>query len=300
MKKPANYLPFSGAKTIEGPNEINLVNDILQKSLSIPISSYVHDEFTEKYIAWIKNSVVNQLQGLDSFNVKSFSNGTSETFDKFYIQHRTKRFRIFPGEYMYHLGTWKNNWNWQYVTDSPLDKNDAVIISLPFSDTGNIHVNMQEVLDECANLGIPVLIDCAFFGLCGGIKFNLDHPAITDIAFSLSKTLPVAHYRIGMRLSRTDSDDGLSIYNKIGYINRLGPAIGLKILDTITADTNWIKWRGVQEKLCQEIRIQPSSTVAFGVDIHNKFPEYNRGGSSNRLCIAKYLPEGSIDKNLYS
>ena len=190
---------------------------------------------------------------------------------------------------MYHAGTWKNGWTWAYMDQDQLDSNDAVIISLPFSDTGGVHSLTQETLDECYKLGVPVLIDCAFYGLCNDIYFNLDHPAITDVTFSLSKSLPASHLRIGMRLTKFDDDDSLLIYNKSGYVNRFSAAVGIEILDRITADTNWQQWHPEQLQFCKELGITPSNTVIFGLDQTGEFQQYSRGGDTNRLCFYRHM-----------
>ena len=132
---------------------------------------------------------------------------------------------------MYHMAAWRNYFpDWKYIEEQPLAKNDAVVISFPFADTGGEHPKMKEILDQCELLGIPVLLDCAYFGICQNIEFDLTHPAITDLTFSLSKFLPVAHLRIGMRLTKEDDDDSLLVLNKTNYTNRIGLSVGEQIL----------------------------------------------------------------------
>ena len=283
------HLKFGGAGAVETTSTVDLVQQAMTQSTHRLDDEHVHQQFVEQYLSWIQNSKLNQLQGLDAFGIHSFSAGTTESFDKFYMKNRLRRFRIFRGEYMYHAGTWKNGWDWAYMDQDHLQSNDAVIISLPFSDTGNIHSHTEETLDHCRDLGIPVLIDCAFFGLCNNINFNLDHPAITDVTFSLSKAVPVQHLRIGMRLTRIDDDDSLQIYNKNGYVNRFGAAVGIEILNNITADTNWYRWQPMQKYFCELLDVEPSSTVIFGLDNKEQFQQYNRGGNTNRLCFYRHM-----------
>lgn len=254
----------------------------------------IQDQFTSAYLSWIKSSKSNFLKNLDLFPIAAYSNGTTEAFDKFYLANNTRRFRCFRGEYMYHMASWKSICpNWQYIDDAPLESNDAVVISMPFSDTGDVHMSTEDILNVCDHLGIPVLIDCAFIGICGGIAFDFDHPCITDISFSLSKTFPVANLRIGMRLSRTDSDDGILVHKKTNYTNRLGAAVGLKLLNMFSVDYNFTRWRATQEHFCNELGIEPSKSVIFGIAT-DKFSEYNRGGPTSRLCFAKWLEGGQL------
>jgi len=283
------HLPFGGAGAVVDPAMQDQVRQFVIDSAQDVENHDVLEVFLERYVQWIKNSRLNQLQGLDAFPVKVYSNGTSEAFDKFYAKNHNSRFRVFRGEYVYHTISWKNSFNWAYMDQDDLKHGDAMIISLPFADTGNPYPDMQKILDLCYEKNVPVLVDCAFFGLCAGINFDLDHPAITDITFSLSKTLPVANLRIGMRLTRHDDGDSLLVYNKVKYLNNLGASVGLKVLEFIDADWNWNKWHQTQHQFCQQLNVEPSKTVIFGIATPPNYDEYNRGGSTNRLCFFKHL-----------
>lgn len=254
----------------------------------------IQQQFVQSYFAWLQSSTHNKLQNIDKFDVLSFSNGTTEVFDKFYINNSSRRFRIFRGEYMYHSGTWKTSHpNWKYIEDEPLAVGDAVIVSTPFSDSGNVHPGLASVLDQCKDLHIPVLIDCAFVGICDNIEFDFDHPAISDISFSLSKTFPVANLRIGMRCSRQDNDDGLLIHQKTNYNNRLGASVGLKLISKYSVDWNVQTYKQHQEKLCKLLGVVPSNTVIFGLG-NDQYQQYNRGGPNNRLSLARWLFSGQL------
>ena len=248
------------------------------------------DNFCHVYLEWIKSTHENVIRGLDNFPVLAYCNGTTEAFDKFYMKNNSRRFRCYRGEYMYHQATWRNCWpDWKYIEDAPLDPNDAVVLSLPFSNTGNEHPGAQRLLTFCNDLGIPVLIDCAYFGVCSQIIFDFNYDCITDITFSMSKAFPVAYHRIGMRLTRTDDDDPLLVSNKIGYTNRYSAELGKQLLNSQTPDAMVELYRDKQEEYCKHLGITPSKTVLFGLDTENKYPEYNRGGTINRLSLHKYL-----------
>lgn len=251
-------------------------------------------KFLDRYQQWIQQSKNNKLRGLGTFSVAAYANGTTEVFDKFMLKNHTRRFRCFRGEYMYHSAAWRNYFpDWCRIEDAPLDANDAVVISMPFSDTGEIHPDTMLVLDQCDKMHIPVLIDSAFFGICHDIDFNYDRSCITDISFSLSKTFPVANLRIGMRLTRCDDDDTLIVHHKTNYTNRLGAAVGLGLISQYSADYNVESWKATQEKFCLELDVLPSRTVIFGLG-GAKFLKYNRGRDTNRLCFSRYLYQGFI------
>ena len=257
---------------------------------SLPVPQVESQEFCDKFITWIKSTKLNTISGLENFPYAAYSNGTTEAFDKFYMKNNKRRFRCFRGEYMYHQVTWRNNWpDWKFIEDEPLAENDAVIISLPFSDTGNEHASMHTVLTICNDLKIPVLVDCVYFGVCSNINFDFNYDCITDITFSLSKTFPLAYARVGMRLTRVDDDDSLLMLHKIGYTNRIGAALGVELMEKYSPDYIVTKFLEKQIALCDELGVVPSNTVLFGIDVNNKYPEYNRGGPTNRLGLHKHL-----------
>ncbi len=285
-------LPYGGASSVISSDLSLQINEMINHSVSQQCLDKLdlQQRFLEKYQSWISTSKLNSVNGLNLFKAAAYSNGTSEGFDKFYLRNNKRRFRCLRGEYMYHMAAWRNYFpDWKYIDQEPLAENDAVVISLPFADLGCEHPQTQNILDECYRLGIPVLLDCAYFGICQGIAFDLTHPAITDVTFSLSKFLPVAHLRIGMRLTKVDDDDSLLVLNKTKYTNRIGLAVGEQILEKFNPD--WIvnEYAHRQQQLCQMLNVTPSNCIIFGIDYENKYPEYNRGAAFNRLCLAKYL-----------
>ena len=273
-------------------------SDVLEVIKTISLENFsdvdINRTFCKEYLEWIKRHS-NKVTGLDEFNYAVYSHGTSEAFDKFYLKNLNRRFRIFKSEYLYHQLAWRNSGlDWAYIEDARLDKNDAVIISYPFADTGNKHEQMDFILHNCTALGIPVLIDCAYYTISSGLEFNFNHKCITDITFSLSKMFPVAHARIGMRLTREDDDDTLFVYEKANYQNRLGAILGLELIRNFEPNYIVNKYKDTQLQFCKQTNTIPSSTVLFGLG-NEEWIEYNRGGCTNRLSFHKYLDKGVLD-----
>lgn len=288
-------LPYGGAQAVRDLDVLCFIDSI---SADLDLQAVmdditVVDSFLERYRAWITESRHNLL-ALDLFPVACYSQGTTEAFDKFYLRNHDRRFRCFRGEYMYHMASWRNYFpNWCWLEDDAVDDRDAVVISLPFADTGCEHVAMREILDRCELLGVPVLIDCAYFGICREIRFAFEYKCITDVTFSLSKSFPVAHARIGMRLTRVDDDDSMLVNQKTNYTNRIGAALGMTLLHQFSPDHNVDRWHTTQLEFCQQLDLVPSHTVIFGIDTGAR-SEYNRGSVTNRLCLARYLPSGML------
>ena len=287
-------LPYGGAESVVDPELSRHVSELITKSSAKLCDSNVHREFAECYRNWIVSTKVNTVVGLENFPIAAVSQGTTEAFDKFYLAHHSRRFRCFRGEYMYHAASWKNYFNWAYIEDDVLRENDALVISQPFSNSGKTYSRLYGTLERAYELGVPVLVDCAFFGLTGGIHYDFDHPAIHTVTFSLSKAFPVAHLRIGVRFTKSDDDDALLVNNKSAYVNRLSCAVGIDIMTQFSPDYNYNTYRENQIKLCQQLKVVPSHTVIFGLDVTNQYPQYHRNGLENRLCIAKYLKTGQL------
>ena len=79
--------------------------------------------------------------------------------------------------------SWKNHFAWKYVEEDALRKGDALIVSVPFSDYGDVHPKLAAILDQCDKLKIPVFIDAAYYCIARGVNFNLDRPCIENYCF---------------------------------------------------------------------------------------------------------------------
>lgn len=282
-------LDFGSAFAIQDPETVKLLRTPMD--LSCINSDTIIDEYLYTYDAWIKSTNSNSFVGLEQFKYRCYSNGTTESFDKFYMKHPARRFRFYKGDYMYHSLAMRNGFNWEWIDNSDLATNDAVLISLPFADTGNTHVNYHKLMRECSDLNIPVLVDCAYFGACRGIEFDLAYNCITDVTFSLSKTFPVAYARIGIRYTKEDNDDTLFVYHKINYNNKIGAALGIKYMEAFSPDYVSSKYIDKQLEYCKILNVEPSQTILFGIG-GEEWNDYNRGGKTNRLSFHKQYIKG--------
>lgn len=294
--------PYAPAECVRDQAQIDLTRGAMAMLAPSNLDDTVVPGFCDSYRAWIQSTTLNSVWGLDQYPVASLSQGTTQAFDHFYLRHASRRFRCLPGEYAYHTLSWQQYWpnQWQYLSEHDarhdLQPGDAVVMSWPFADLGNQHPALtMEFLDRCHELGLPVLIDAAFFGVCGNQEFRFDHPAIQEVCFSLSKSFPVSGLRIGMRLSRQPLGDGLEIYHRTQYVNKLSAALGLYLISAQGPDQNFQRWRDQQEKFCKTMHLTPSDCVLFGLDYEHRYDHYNRGSSrTNRLCFSRYLESGKL------
>ena len=283
-------MDFGSAFAIQDPETMRLLRN--RYDFTDLNSDSIIDEFLYEYDKWIKSGTLNVFTGLEDFEYKVYSNGTTEAFDKFYMKNAKRRFRCFKGEYMYHKLAWRDKFVWNYIEDAPLHKADAVVVSLPFADTGDKHAEYHNLMRKCSDMNIPVLIDCAYYGACRHIHIDLAYPCITDVTFSLSKTFPVAYARIGMRYTRVDDDDTMFVYHKISYNNKIGALIGLEYFKNFSPDYIPNKYLDKQQDFCNTLGIETSKTVLFGIDYLKQYEQYNRGGPSNRLSFHKQYIKG--------
>jgi len=271
---------YSGAWSIRDLESLNAVI-FSPKSIIDPI------EFCKEYKEWISKD--KNFKGWEEFKHLDFSNGTTETFDKFYQTHSSQRLRLLRGEYFYHQLQakliFKNRFEW--INDAPLTMGDVVVMSCPFSDTGDIPEGFDNILSDCDRLFIPVLIDMAYISISNIKELDLSHPCISIITSSLSKVFPVEHHRIGIRMRREFIDDTLAAYNQNQYVNIHSINIGYHMIKSFSNMWLMEQYKAKQQKICTELEVDLSPCVIFGIDNKNKFPEYNRGASSNRLCFSK-------------
>jgi hypothetical protein len=131
---------FQGSRAVRDPNTLEFVSNLLKSDLSAVMQTDYLKEFENTFGSWLLAHSTNSIQDLENF-IPNFSTGTTQGFDGFYLRHRHRRFKCFVGEYFYHLKNWiSNGIEWEFITDvSSIQPNDAVVISLPFCDTGSEH-----------------------------------------------------------------------------------------------------------------------------------------------------------------
>jgi len=249
-------------------------------------------KFCEGYFDWITKTKLNKLYNLDKFKSKQFVHGTAQSFDFFYMDNHTRRFRCFKGDFMYHQIMWKRGYNWSFIEDGDIQENDAVIFSVPFSDFGDVHPQTDSVLNMCDKLGVPVFIDCAYMIMSRNINFDFGRDCIKGASFSMSKGFYGAeHLRIGLRLTEKFTDDSVEVFNQFEMINWIGPDVGLKIIDRFKTDYIQNKYYWSQRQVCESLDITPTNCAIFGLtdDNHPQFKDNQRGTDWRRVCVSHLL-----------
>lgn len=292
---------YSGSRAISDQEVIATIKQLP------PIADMIYDygvinKFEQSFGPWLQQHSSNSIQGLENFE-PDIAQGATQSFDSFYIKHADKHWKMFYGEYFYHTLMAVNlNKPWNFISSvNQLVHGDALVISIPFCDTGNQVDGIDTILAHCDKHSIPVLLDCAYFTIASNIKLNLDHPCIETVAFSLSKTFPVAHARVGMRYTRPNHKDGQKLHSKINYDNRVSAAVGLSMINTYPSD--WIvnKYQEPYNRLTKLLNLTPGNSIMFA-EGDESWVEYGRKNLletyqldldyrlfKNRICLTQLL-----------
>jgi hypothetical protein len=271
--------------------------EILRTLQGLPYSSYfthhndksmdtgILAEYLDEIPAWIQSSKLNSVTGLERFPLRRLTSGNTQAFDDFFIRHHTRSFKFLRGEYPY-LSKYVPSWD-LFDDDAELTRKDALVMSAPFSGTGNLHPRFYDALERADQLGIPVLIDCAFFGITRDLHLRLDHRCIEAVCFSLSKAFGAGCFRSGIELSRQNGGPA-SIQNEWIYVQLLSAKIGLELARRYSPDYIPQKYRGWQLEVCEAFGLEASNTVVFGLG-DARFRHFDIDDVVNRVCITPAL-----------
>ncbi len=230
---------------------------------------------------WIQSSELNRVEGLEAFPLRRLTSGNTQAFDDFYIRHHDRVFKFLPGEYPY-LSKYVRRW--ELLEDGvELTRKDALVMSAPFSATGCMHPKFYETLERADHLGIPVLIDCAFYGITRGLHLKLDYRCVEAVCFSLSKAFGAGCFRSGIEFSKQNGGP-TSIQNDWIYVQLLSAKIGLELAKQYSPDYIPTKYRPWQLEICEEFGLTPSDTVVFGLG-GEAFKFFDVDGVVKRVCI---------------
>lgn len=258
--------------------------------------------FQNNFTSWIQKNKFNTCSGLELYE-PDISQGSTQSFDSFFLRHPDKKHKFFLGEYLYHIVVKKNlGQKWSFIADHrELIQGDALILSVPFCDTGNAPSQLQQILTHCTEQQIPVLLDLSYYTISHGIDIDLNFDCIDTVAFSLSKTFPVAYARIGMRYTRRKSMDGQKLHSKINYDNRISAGIGLHIIQKFPSDYVVEKYLDFYHRVASKLDLYPSQTMIFA-DGSSDWSSYGRKELltaygleddskfyKNRICLTELL-----------
>jgi len=244
--------------------------------LSEPGYFEVQDQYIERFIDWIYSSKRNKLTDGCKFHSTRYSRrdiiiGTTQSFDEAYFRYAGRRLRMFRGEYAYHRRVYKNHaWLDEHIGKNSngewadtIEPGDWVVLSHPFCGTGSEHPKMKELLDTCHALDVPVVLDCAWFGTCFDLEFDLNHPAITEVSFSLSKGIGLGNMRTGVRWSNYPKNDMMPIaqQNSYGHLVLGNCQLALHQMEQFGPDWQADKYLDWYKQLCDKYSMEETNCL---------------------------------------
>lgn len=245
-------------------------------------------DYTNAWSDWLISTSNKTITGLDKFYHADYTCGTSQTFDHFVIKHANRQISVLRGDFQYHACITRHN-NFSYI-DNIIHANQALIVSLPFSDFGCEHPKFRSILDQCNNLNVPVCLDLAYWGISKNISLDLNqYPCITEITSSLSKPFyTLENHRVGVRFSRDYQNDGISMLNEVNMQNNFSMSLGIHFMQTFSADWMWQELKDQYATICVQNDLTATDTVIFALGDQRRHSDFNRGVDGNfRVCISQ-------------
>ncbi len=222
--------------------------------------------FKNKFIEWLDDHTLNSFTGYKEFKYLDICVGCTQFIDDIYQRIGQENVMIFENDYKYH---WRLNNNINYTTLDTLTSIKELIIAMPFPYCGDVHIDMQSILDKCKALNIPVHIDGAWISCCRDITFDFNHPAITTFAISLSKG-GLGGNRIGVRFSKNRPEGAITIMNDFNMNCQSLVSMGIKFIDTFGAEYFWKQYESKYKKVCNDFNLLPTKTVHLAKTIDDK------------------------------
>ena len=258
---------FSSGNSIKDPAMVQFIQNInLNKHLLDP---WVVKKYEEQWMEWIgrTNRKNYCLESLELFTHACYSQGTQETFLNFYMMNATKRFRIFKGEYWWHMDIWtKLKYDWAYIEDDDIRPGDICIVSCPFALHGSKHPQLDTLITQCDQIGVEIMLDFIYLpnSLNQTVDLDLSAPCINQITFSLSKTFPVQCAKVAVRFSKHTVNDPMQMSNDENIGNRLAAGLGLEIMQSYDLDHMANKYQEQQITWCDRLGLTATDVVHFG------------------------------------
>jgi len=258
-----SYSIFSSGNSIKDADVIEFVqNQNISKHLLNP---WIVQEFEQQFKSWIAGGTRYKLHNFDLFTYVGYSAGSQESFINLYLTNKDRRFRIFKGDYWWHIDIWNSvGIQWAFVEDDDIQPNDMCVCSYPFALTGDKHQNFDWLVDECNRVGVKLLVDFIYLpNSDNAVDIDLSADCIEQITFSLSKTFPVQCAKIAVRMCKTKPRDPLQIINDENVCNRLATGLALDIINEFPVDYNVIKYWDQQQHWCNKLGLNATKVVHF-------------------------------------
>ena len=276
------------------------IDEILSNLSLTTIASVTHNQLDSQWRRWLQNSSHNTIIGLDSLPYSAFCPGTTDAFGEFIARYSTHTIRVSRNDFVV-TKILARSWNrkLKFLEDGPLEHNDCVLISLPFSGNGSYYSAWPSILDQAEELDVPVFVDAAYFGLSHDIVYPLNRTCIKDFTVSLSKNLAGNSLRLGIRFTRDQVDDGITA-GLLGsdIFDRLNAYISIELLKAYSH--NWFisKYKKSSDMIAKNLGLSNTHTVTLKIG-NDSMTEFKRGDFV-RVVISEELSDIATTDNFNS
>lgn len=146
---------------------------------------------------------------------------------------------------------------------SDLKSGDFLILSQPLSQSGNVRLDFQYILDVCESLNVEVFIDAAFFGTVPQLSIPI-YSCVTGLSISLSKTFGLESARMGFLFSR-HKRPLLADLLDYEYVDAPSLAIVTQFISQLTPSQIPHLYKSVQLEICKANGLVASDCLWLGL-----------------------------------
>lgn len=255
----SEYLEIHRPRPLTATLFETLEKQVLTGGMDSCVDDRIYEEFIDMVEQYVLGSKLNSVKGLDEFAHKDIIIGCTQFIDNIYMRGPVQTLH---DDYRYHQRLGRS----MQVNADNLISNVPLIIAMPFPQIGAPHNEMDIILQQCLEKNIEVHIDGAWLTCCRNIKFNLNHPAIESVGISLSKGLGLGWNRIGVRWSREDRDDSISIMNRFNMCNKTLVKVGRHYLQNVEADYLWNTYGDSYSKVCRDFNLEETNAIHLALN----------------------------------
>lgn len=209
---------------------------------------------------------------------------TINTVYEFLYTHKDRTPTVFNGDFWYYEKIIKN----KIDTADQLNPNDVLIISFPFFKDFKVKKDMDDILEKCSAIGVPVLLDCIWLPLINNFTKLKNADAVEVITQSITKTLPLSATKGGIVFKRKP-------LTYVEVIYPIGNKLGSWVFDKYINEQGYFyirdSHRELQSKWCNILGIQPHDMVYVGSCNDDSFlKKYSIGhGDGNLISLVPFF-----------
>jgi len=228
-------------------------------------------DFENLFVEKLSNYKLSTANGIDQFTNIDTIIGCTQYIDNLYQSH-PKNFFIFKNEFAYHKSLRLNN----EISVDDIEPNSHLLISVPQAHSCAVPEILPVVIKLAEERNCSLHLDMAWWTITKGLNIDLSSPCVKTLATSLSKPFSLSRNRIGIRMSRSEINDAVSIQNKKNIVPRVLLELGLSYLQQHDLDYMWKKYGTHYDLICNLCRLRPLPVFFMAREIGQKNVHINK------------------------